>query len=1039
MFLVRSVIAVVVVTLLISESYGGNVFKFSQQATAAKNAPFSKQTKPVSASACGYKYCNLGNTDMINVHLVPHTHDDVGWLKTVDQYYYGARNDIQWAGVQYILDTVVQELLADRRKRFIYVEMAFFHRWWQQQHDSMQHTVRGLVNEGRLEFILGGWSMNDEASTHYSAIIDQHTLGFKFLDDVFGDCGHPKIGWQIDPFGHSREMASLFAQFAFDGLFFARLDYQDWNQRLKTKTLESVWMASESLGDQSSLFTGVLYNGYGPPSGFCFDAFCSDEPIRDDERLEGYNVKQVVDAFIATAKEQASHYSTSHIMMTMGSDFQYADAHMNFKNYDKLIDYVNAQQANGSRVNVLYSTPSCYLYAVNQVNHTYKVKTDDFFPYASDAHVFWTGYFTSRPALKGYVRSCNTFLQTCKQLEVLAQVETIHGSDLKVDVLRQAMGVAQHHDAVSGTEKQHVANDYAKQLAEGVTECQDVIEIAYNYLLPIDERKEYPDQIFCNLLNVSVCPITEGNSQFGITVFNPIAHNVSTFVRLPVSSLAFGCHSVVLPHLNQAIQSQVVPLMKRDQLDSLRKGSDAVAEIVFPVQLPPLGIAVYFVKKDQEFDDQLSCSRRWSDVSVPSNGDFTIKNEFLVLTFDGSTGLLKSVANLENSLTVSLSQTLQYYTSFAGNNSEGKFWSSGAYAFRPASDQPTDIASVVKTTLVVGNLVKEVHQDFGSWASQVIRLYEGEKQFEIEYTVGPIPIADGLGKEIISSFSSNIKSAATFYTDANGREVLKRVRNYRPTWSLNQTEQVSGNYYPVNSRIFIQDESAQLTVLTDRSQGGSSIRDGQLELMVHRRTLHDDSFGVGEPLNETGTDGRGLVVRGKHVVILDTPAASVARHRELAQQIFMQPSLSFFTGWDPTNFTTYFKTTWSGLQQALPPNVHLLTLEQWLGDDFLLRLEHFYGKGEDPVLSQPATVQLKKLFAQFKIESIIELTLGANQELQDAVRLQWNAQGKRTGSKLSDYVTPIDPNKLEVVLNPMQIRTFQVSISATVQKVTQVS
>ena len=34
--------------------------------------------------------CPVVHPDMLNVHLVAHTHDDVGWLKTVDQYFYGS-------------------------------------------------------------------------------------------------------------------------------------------------------------------------------------------------------------------------------------------------------------------------------------------------------------------------------------------------------------------------------------------------------------------------------------------------------------------------------------------------------------------------------------------------------------------------------------------------------------------------------------------------------------------------------------------------------------------------------------------------------------------------------------------------------------------------------------------------------------------------------------------------------------------------------------------------------------------------------------
>ena len=98
-------------------------------------------------------------------------------LKTVDEYFYGDRNDIQTAEVQYILDTVTEELTRDPTKRFIYVEMGFFYRWWNQQDDLTKSQFRRLVKTGQLEFVNGGWCMHDEANPYYEDMVDQMTLG----------------------------------------------------------------------------------------------------------------------------------------------------------------------------------------------------------------------------------------------------------------------------------------------------------------------------------------------------------------------------------------------------------------------------------------------------------------------------------------------------------------------------------------------------------------------------------------------------------------------------------------------------------------------------------------------------------------------------------------------------------------------------------------------------------------------------------------------------------------------------------------------
>ncbi|CAF3419135.1 unnamed protein product [Rotaria sp. Silwood1] len=965
------------------------------------------------ANKCGYDACNLGDPSKLNVHIVAHTHDDVGWLKTVDQYFYGARNYIQHAGVQYILDSVVRALDQNPDRRFIYVEMGFFWRWWSQQTDAMRDKVKQFVNEGRLEFISGGWCMNDEASTHYNSIIDQHSLGAEFLRDQFGECGRPKIGWQIDPFGHSREQASLFAQMGFDGLFFGRADYDDYATRNRTKTMEMVWKASANLDRQSWLFTGVLPNGYGPPNSFCYDNFCDDAPIMDDPQLHDYNVPERVRSFIQAAQNEAVGFATNHTIMTMGSDFQYENANEWFKNMDKLIRYVNAQQANGSNVNVFYSTPSCYLYALNNVSRTWTTKTDDFFPYAHHPHGFWTGYFTSRAALKRYERHSNNILQVTRQLNAIANLNLRNS----IFYLSEAMGVAQHHDAVSGTEKQEVAFDYAQRLAVGINVASGVINQAYSKLLPKSSQSPpSPAQFLCQLTNISECLSVQDQLRFTITLWNPTISPVLHHFRVPVTR----AYTVRDP-TGQPILAQHIPISDPTKKIPGRT-STATSEILFRASLPALGFNTYF------FEAKTDEKHEKPKIKITKNDECILQNQNIRVEIDAQ-GNLGHIINLKKGFDVAFSnQGFYWYQSFPGNNSQSEFQASGAYIFRPLTPNALPVSQTRSITCIKAQNVQTAIIVFNDWASQEISLYDEGEFVEVEWTVGPIPINDNIGKEIIIRYDTDIQSLSKYYTDANGREVLERKRDYRPTWNYTVVETVSGNYYPINSRIWIKEDNRQFTVLTDRSEGGGSIQDGSIEILVHRRLLYDDRLGVGEPLNETAY-GEGLVVRGRHFLIVEPPASSARYHRVGSQRLFMHPIAAFaLTQQDYNSYSAAYRQTWSALTDTLPLNVHLLTLDQLGPKDYLIRVEHYFELFEDDTYSQPVTFDLQSIFKSIgAINNTVELTLGANLPLADLHRLDW-----LTGTKELSHANVAEEKSLkdtEVRLTPMQIRTFNVTVA----------
>ena len=63
------------------------------------------------------------------VHMVPHTHTDIGWLNTIDQYFYktmanGRRSP--FGGVNLIITTVIDSLLSNSDRKFVYSEFKYF-------------------------------------------------------------------------------------------------------------------------------------------------------------------------------------------------------------------------------------------------------------------------------------------------------------------------------------------------------------------------------------------------------------------------------------------------------------------------------------------------------------------------------------------------------------------------------------------------------------------------------------------------------------------------------------------------------------------------------------------------------------------------------------------------------------------------------------------------------------------------------------------------------------------------------------------------
>lgn len=186
-----------------------------------------------------YEPSQWKNDKKLNIIVLPHSHNDPGWIMTFEEYFAQRTKNI--------LDTIVNSLSEKLTRKFVWAETSYLSLWWNQASSEMKSKLKRLVVDTKqLEIVTGGWVMTDEANSHYYAMIEQMVEGHEWLKANIDSSIRPSYGWSIDPFGYTPTMAYLLKQMGFDGMLIQRVHYHLKKYMAKNQRFEFMWRQSWS-------------------------------------------------------------------------------------------------------------------------------------------------------------------------------------------------------------------------------------------------------------------------------------------------------------------------------------------------------------------------------------------------------------------------------------------------------------------------------------------------------------------------------------------------------------------------------------------------------------------------------------------------------------------------------------------------------------------------------------------------------------------------------------------------------------------------
>lgn len=411
------------------------------------------------------------------------SHWDPNWLLTSEDYY-----------VRFVdsnLDLAIAALL-DEPRRVYSVECMFFLRLYWERRPEQREIVRRLVNEGRLRLTSSGVTTADTLLPSAEAILRDLLIGQEWLRGN-GMVWEPELAYFTDSFGCTPALPSLLRAAGFDRTAITRIDGMyfvgaDWEGAQnfprpgssaahlleEAKTLDFIWR--DMNGAEVLCHWNAFTYGQGDMLAHRGITRMYLIPIAFPNRSERY----VADRIGEYTGQLAPLSRTPYLFCPIGFDFVKP-----LPDLVALLDRYNR---------VRY--PTTGVWAVNAGLDDYLALVEchrEQLPVVElDPNPYWTGFYTTRPALKKQCRELVERLLLAEQLVMLPKHKDERGAI--IETLEPAWWhavVSNHHDFITGTSPDKVVE--GEQLP-WLAEAKDRVDGAIRRLAASLEVEPTPEE-----------------------------------------------------------------------------------------------------------------------------------------------------------------------------------------------------------------------------------------------------------------------------------------------------------------------------------------------------------------------------------------------------------------------------------------------------------------------------------------------------------------------------------------------------------------